>query len=64
MMMIAVEIFADDKSTGKEILCRFPDISLRSADHFDPGGSQSVDSSAADTAADEQIDFFCRQQSG
>ena len=64
VMMIAMEVFADFQIAGKESLHHFAHIAFRTADDFNTVLCEGIDGSAADPAANEQIDLFQRQNIG
>ena len=58
MMMVAMIFRPNLKSSVEKCFCHFPDISFRSANHKNICLSKSIDSSAADSAANQKIYFF------
>ena len=58
VVMIAVKVTSDLQRTIDKGFGDFPDIAGGSADNFDTGIGQGIDRSAADAAADKQINFF------
>jgi hypothetical protein len=63
MVVIAVEIGTDLQRSGGKGFGNFPDIACCAADDFDSGITEGIDGSAADTAADQKINFFSGEQS-
>ena len=64
MVVVAMKVFPDlqntvDKSNGNR-----PGISFSSAYDLYSGIGKSIDSSSADTSADEDINFLCGKESG
>ena len=64
VMVIAVEVFPDSKSSCSESFSHFADITIGTADHFYTDIAESVDRTAADTAANKNIDLFQSEQCG
>ena len=62
VMMIAVKIAADRERTLDESFCRIFHVAGSSADNFYSRLSQGIDGTAADTAADEDINSIFFQQ--
>jgi hypothetical protein len=64
VMVIAVKIASQLQSAGDKRFHYLPDIAIGSADDPDTGISESIYRTAADAAADQQIDSFQSQQGG
>ena len=63
MVVAAAEILTEFERVVQKRLCHLTDIAFSSADHEDKSKSESVDGTAADAAANEDINLFLCQQS-
>ena len=64
VMMAAAEIFTHLQSIVDKGFCNFAHIAFGAAHHQDECLFESVDGTAADTAADKSVNLFLSQQSG
>ena len=64
VVVIAEKVQPDFERACQIFFCSFADIAGSAADDFDIGGFQSIDRTAADTSADNNINIFrCQQRS-
>ena len=63
VMVLAVEVFTDFQCACRKGFGHLADIAFGAAHHHDEKGFESIDGTAADTAANEDIHLFFSQQS-
>ena len=64
MVVVAMEVFPDLQNVVYKGNCHRADITFGTADDLYSGVGEGVDRTAADTAANENVNIFCGKQCG